>query len=42
MKNIITPFDWRAELENIEVDSIDDDFILIDNQVPTSNLDHPF
>ena len=42
MKDIITPFDWHAELEKIEIDSINDDFILVDNQVPTSNFDHPF
>jgi AraC-like DNA-binding protein len=41
MKNIIAPFKWRAELENKEVDSIGDDFVLLDNPILTSAFDHP-
>ena len=36
------PFNWRNELENVNVFSIDDDFILLDKPVITSTLRHPF
>jgi len=43
MKNIIVPFNWRAELENIgEYDAIDDDFVLLDNIVCSKVFDYPF
>lgn len=43
MKNIIVPFNWRAELENIgEYDSIDDDFVLIDSIPNSRTIDYPF
>jgi len=42
MKNIIVPFNWRAELAHKEVDSIGDDFILLENPFFTSVADHPF
>jgi len=40
-KNIL-PFNWRNELENIDVYSIDDDVILLDKPVITSTLQYPF
>jgi AraC-like DNA-binding protein len=40
MKNIIELFDWRPELEDI--DSIEEDFILLDKPIITSTFDHPF
>ena len=44
MKNIsILPFNWRTELENIEVvDILDSDFILLDKPVIASTFKHPF
>jgi len=42
MKNLLAPFNWRAELKNKIVDSIDDDFILLDNPIVNSDFDHPF
>ena len=36
------PFNWRSELENVNVFSIDDDFILLDKPVITSTFKHPF
>ncbi|MDR3329280.1 MAG: helix-turn-helix domain-containing protein [Prevotellaceae bacterium] len=43
MENRIVSFNWRAELENIaEVDSIGNDFILLDNPIITPSLNHPF
>lgn len=43
MKNVIVPFNWRAALENsTEYDSIDDDFILLDNVVPSKAFEYPF
>lgn len=42
MKNIISPFNWYAELENVEVDSIANDFILLDNPIVSSAFDYPF
>jgi AraC family transcriptional regulator, transcriptional activator of pobA len=41
MKNIITPFNWRAGLEGKEVDSIDDDFIMLDNPIVTTTFNFP-
>ena len=43
MKNKNTlPFNWRTELENINVYAIDDDVILLDKPVITSTLHYPF
>jgi AraC family transcriptional activator of pobA len=42
MSDIITPFNWRDELKNKEVDSIGEDFILLDNPIMTSDSDYPF
>lgn len=42
MKKIIAPLNWRDELEKVEVDSIDQDFILLDNPILTKIFDHPF
>ena len=36
------PFNWRNELEYIDVFSIDDDVILLDKPVITSTLQYPF
>ena len=38
----ILPFNWRTELENIEVDTLDNDFILLDKPVITSTFHYPF
>ena len=38
----ILPFNWRSELENVEVDSIDDDFILLDKPIISSAFRYPF
>jgi len=39
----ILPFNWRAELENIEVvDAIDNDIILLDKPVISSAFQYPF
>jgi len=38
----ILPFDWHRELENVNVYSIDDDFILLEKPVITSTLQYPF
>jgi hypothetical protein len=38
----ILPFNWRTELENIEVDAIDDDIILLDKPIIYSAFDYPF
>ena len=40
-KNIL-PFNWRSEIENIDVCSIDDDVILLDKPVITSTFQYPF
>ena len=40
-KNIL-PFSWRLELENMEVDSIDDDIIVLEKPVITSTFQYPF
>lgn len=42
MKSIIAPFNWRTKLENKKVNSIGNDFVLFDNLVITSPLDHYF
>lgn len=43
MKDIIEVFKWRPELGNIEnIDSIGDDFILLDKPVISSMFEHPF
>jgi len=39
-KNIL-PFNWRTELENVEVNSIDDDLILLDKPVISSTFQYP-
>ena len=38
----ILPFNWRTELENVEVDTLDDDVILLDKPVITSTFQYPF
>ena len=38
----ILPFNWRTELENIEVTSIDQDVILLDKPIITSTFQYPF
>jgi len=38
----ILPFNWRTEFENVEVDIIDEDFILLDKPVIISSFKHPF
>jgi len=38
----ILPFNWRSELENIEVNSIDDDIILLDKPIISSAFQYPF
>ena len=38
----ILPFSWRTELENMEVDSIDNDIILLDKPLITSAFQYPF
>ncbi len=42
MKNTINPFNWNAELKNLEVDSIDNDLVLLENPIFTSAFDYPF
>jgi AraC-like DNA-binding protein len=43
MENRIVSFNWRAALENIaEVDSIGNDFILLDNPIVTPAFKYPF
>ena len=43
MKNRkILPFDWRPEIENIEVDAIDNDVILLEKPIITSTFQYPF
>jgi len=41
VKNIIPPFDWRALLVTKEVDSVGDDFVLLENLFLSPALDHP-
>jgi AraC family transcriptional regulator, transcriptional activator of pobA len=41
MKNIISPFEWRTELVNKDIDSIGDDFFLFDNLILSSAIYHP-
>ena len=38
----ILPFNWRSELENVEVYSIDDDIILLDKPIISSAFLYPF
>ncbi len=38
----ILPLNWRTELENVDVDSIDNDFILLDKPIITSTIKYPF
>jgi len=40
-KNIL-PLNWRIEIENLEVDSIDDDLILLDKPIIISAFKYPF
>jgi AraC family transcriptional regulator, transcriptional activator of pobA len=42
MKNFIAPFNWRAELEDQVVDSIGDDFVLLDRLYVTPTFNNPF
>ena len=41
MKNILAPFNWRAELVNKEIDAIGDDFLLLENPIVTSAFGYP-
>jgi len=41
-KRAILPFNWRSEVENIEVDAIDDDVILLDKPIISSAFQYPF
>ena len=38
----ILPFNWRTELESVEVEVLDDDFILLDRPVIVSSFKYPF
>ena len=38
----ILPFNWRSELENVEVDSIGEDIILLDKPIISSAFEYPF
>lgn len=43
MKNIILPFNWLSEIDNMtQVDAIDNDFILLENPIITPAFDFPF
>lgn len=42
MKNVVKLFNWNVELEKVELDSIGNDFIMLDNPIFTSEFDHPF
>jgi AraC-like DNA-binding protein len=43
MKNIIAPFNWLTEIDNMKnVDAIDNDFVLLENPIITSSFDYPF
>jgi AraC family transcriptional regulator, transcriptional activator of pobA len=43
MVNVILPFNWRAELDNLgEFDAIDTDFVLLDNIFHSKAIDYPF
>lgn len=43
MKNIIEVFNWRPELKSVDsIESIDDDFILLDKPIIASIFEHPF
>ena len=42
MKNTITHVDWRADIQNIEFESIDFDFVLFDNNKLMQVFDYPF
>ena len=39
---VILPFDWRSELENLNVYSIDEDLILLEKPVIYSTFQYPF
>jgi len=38
----ILPFNWRTELENTKMESIDNDFFLLEKPIITSTFDYPF
>jgi AraC family transcriptional regulator, transcriptional activator of pobA len=43
MKNVIMPFNWRAELNDLaNADSIDNDLILLENPIIKSSFNFPF
>lgn len=42
MKHTINLFNWNDELKNLEVDSIDDDLVLLENPLFTAAFDYPF
>ena len=39
---IILPFNRRSELENLKVDSVDNDIILLNKPVISSSFQYPF
>ncbi|MFN8256187.1 MAG: helix-turn-helix domain-containing protein [Bacteroidales bacterium] len=41
MKNKVSPFNWRAELENFDVDSIDNDIIISNNMLLPTGISYP-
>jgi AraC family transcriptional activator of pobA len=42
VKTLIAPFNWRSGLKCKEIDSIDDDFALLENPVVTTGFESPF
>ena len=38
----ILPFNWRSEIENVEVEAIDDDIVLLDKPIIYSAFEYPF
>lgn len=42
MKKSVNSFNWLSKLENIETDSIDNDFILFKSPIVTTDMDYPF
>jgi AraC family transcriptional regulator, transcriptional activator of pobA len=42
VKTLIGPFNWRSGLKSKQIDSIDDDFALLENPVVTTGFESPF
>ncbi len=42
MNNVLTPFNWQAELQKVETDSIGNDFIMFENHIIRPVFDFPF